>query len=331
MTKSDFLQRPISYKEACELFNTTPSANGRDRRDQLVKWKRYANIQKMKNRRGKYFIERFYTKEEVQAKKDLLNYLKYLEGTMLGFFSLDKEDGNNLAFDGDYLAYTYKELRERINMVNNRYFPVKYKNDDLADEIKLKSTYSLEDFDREKTKWFEIVESIDKNSIRQVLKSLAERDLIQVIESYKFYYIAKGENKTYRTPRIATFGELGAIQGMMLQTVVDGVDKLAPGYKNYEVLKQKKADGELEGKDLYRLPMECRKKFDDKVHEYITSLGYNAYGRCFLIQIGDISDNLEYFSPKFNAIQVERFLKSKRFDVISGFIHKQLVDLLIKL
>lgn len=331
MTKTDFLQRPISYKDACNLFNTQPSPNGRDRKDQLVKWKRYADIKKMENKRGKYFIERFYTEEEVQAKKDLLNYLKYLEGTMLGFFSIDKEDGNNLAFNGDYLSYTYKELRERINMVNNRYFPVKYKNDDLSDEIKLKSTYSLEDFDREKTKWFEIVESIDKNSIRQVLKSLAERDLIQVIESYKFYHITKGEDRTYRAPRIATFDELGAIQGMMLQAVVDGVDNLDHANKNYKALKQKKADGELEGKDLYRLPMGSRLQFDDMVHQYIAKLGYNAYGRCFLIQIGDIGDNLEYFSPKFNAIQVERFLKSKRFDVISGFIHKQLVDLLIKL
>ena len=328
MDKQAYLQKQLSYKTVCQIFDTEPSPNGRSRSDQLVKWKRYADIKKVDGARGKYVIERFYTKEEVQAKNDLLNYLKYLEGTMLGFFALDKEDGNHLAFNGDFLAYTYKELRERINMVNNRYFPVKYSQEDLGEDIKLKTSYTLQDFDREKNKWFEIVESIDKNSIRQTLNNLEEREIIQVVNSYKFFYITKAKDKR-RGARIATFEELGAIQGIMMQTIVEGVEKLQEGHKNYELLKSKMARGELEGKDLYRLPMADRQLFDERVHEYIAKLGYNAYGRCFLIQIGDIKD-IEYFSPCFNAIQVERFLKSKRFEVISSFIHKQLVELLIK-
>lgn len=332
------LKKELSYKEVCAIFQTKESPNGKDRKDQLAKWQRYADIIKIKNKRGKYYIERFYNDEEVQAKHDLLNYLKYLEGNLLNFFVMDAEDGNYYKEGSGLLAYTYKDLRERINMVNNHYFPVKYNQEDLLEEnkIKLKFGYSVEKYDEEKKMWFEIVESIDKNAIRKVLKNLQERETIKLIESYKLFYIESGkksykDNSLKREARICTAKELSDIQGIMLKVVAEYVELIGPKYKHYSLLTIKKNKGELSGNDLYLLPMNARNEFDSRVKAYIKKLGYNAYGRCFIINPSNIKGCIEYYAPKFNRIQVERFLKLNRFEVITSFIHKQLVEQLIKI
>lgn len=333
----NLLNKKLSYAQVCEVFLDKQTLGGVQRNKQLARWQKKADVIKLEKERGKYVIKRFYTEEEKELNEGLINYLKYLEGTILNILAKDRDSMKNKKeefYFNMFLPYTYRDFRERIKMVNNHYFPVKYNKESIDKEIKFKSNYGAKDFDNEKKIWFDIVESIDKNSIRKVLRKLEDRGLIQFIESYKFYDVKKkNEEKEHAPlpPKVASMEELSVIQGIQLNAVVNGVNSLSKNYTRYDELQTKKNNGELEISDLYRLPKIIQDECHQEILEYIGNKGYNVFGRCFLIQISeDINKNLRYFTPKFNAIQVKRFLTSKRFNVVTNLIHEQLVNLLIK-
>lgn len=336
----NLLNKKLNYAQVCEVFSDKPALGGVQRSKQLARWQKKADVIKLEKERGKYIIRRFYSEEEKELNEGLINYLKYLEGTILNILAKDRDGVKNkkeeFCFDM-FLPYTYRDFRERIKMVNNHYFPVKYNKENIDKEIKFKSNYGAKDFDNEKKIWFDIVESIDKNSIRKVLRKLEDRGLIQFIESYKFYDVKKkGEEQEREVqapllPKVASMEELSMIQGIQLNAVVNGVNNLSKNYTRYNELQTKKSNGELEASDLYRLPKAIQDECHQEILDYIGNKGYNVFGRCFLIQISeDVNKNLCYFTPRFNAIQVKRFLNSKRFNVVTNLIHEQLVNLLIK-
>lgn len=197
-------------------------------------------------------------------------------------------------------TYTYRDIREHLAMVNKHYFPVKYGNEKSEFE-------DTED-------WFNIAEAHDKDVIRYALEQLQRKGLIvsytPTYVLYKLVNISKDEKII--TKRVATEEEGAKIQQIKLDYVK------SQGYRNIQA--------------LYFFNIRQREECRIALEKYIRTLGFDVYARAFtVIRPYDLQRIVNYFAPKFNLLQVERYLTSKRFKSIPEDTHRQLTKELIKL
>lgn len=293
-------EKELSYKQLCSLTGEEESSSGNVRKYQLERWQEQYNIEKIG--RGKYIIHGQLTKEESQAIKDRKNYANFLQATLLQFLS-ESESSTTV--------YTYRDIREHLMMVNPNYFPVKYYQKEL--NIKVSHKYTAELTEALKKIWFDNADSHDEYAIKAALRKLSDRRLISIKETHVFYKHIRlpNGNTVSSKPELATDEQ----EAQFLQVGIEYLNKV--GCKNV---------GELYSKSKI-----IQQGYYRALVNYIKTLGYDRYARAFVItRASELNRMVKFLAPEFNEMQVNRYLKSKRFNSIPKDMNEQLVEELIK-
>lgn len=293
-------EKELSYKQICKEFGEAESSSGRVRQLQLNRWQEKYNIEKIG--RGKYIIHGQLTKEESQGIKDRKNYANFLQATLLQFLS-ESETSTTV--------YTYRDIREHLMMVNPNYFPVKYYQKEL--NIKVSHKYTAELTEALKRIWFDNADSHDEYAIKAALRKLSDRRLISIKETHVFYKHIKlpNGNTVSSKPELATDEQ----EAQFLQVGIEYLNKV--GCKNIG--------------ELYNKSKIIQQGYYRALINYIKTLGYDRYARAFVItRASELNRMVKFLAPEFNEMQVNRYLKSKRFNSIPKDMNEQLVEELIK-
>lgn len=293
-------EKELSYKQICKEFGEAESSSGRVRQLQLNRWQEEYNIEKIG--RGKYIVHGQLTKEEYQTIKDRKNYANFLQATLLQFLS---ESETSTA------VYTYRDIREHLMMVNPNYFPIKYYQKKL--NIKVSYKYTAELTEALKKIWFDNADSHDEYAIKAALRKLSDRRLISIKETHVFYKHIKlpNGNTVSSKPELATDEQ----ESQFLQVGIEYLNKV--GCKNVG--------------ELYNKSKIIQQGYYRALVNYIKTLGYDRYARAFVItRASELNRMVEFLAPEFNEMQVNRYLKSKRFNSIPKDMNEQLINELIK-
>lgn len=293
-------EKELNYKQICKEFGESESSSGRARQLQLNRWQEKYNIEKIG--RGKYIIHGQLTKEESQTIKDRKNYANFLQATLLQFLSES---------EASTTVYTYRDIREHLMMVNPNYFPVKYYQKEL--NIKVSHKYTAELTEALKRIWFDNADSHDEYAIKAALRKLSDRRLISIKETHVFYKHIKlpNGNTVSSKPELATDEQ----EAQFLQVGIEYLNKV--GCKNV---------GELYSKSKI-----IQQGYYRALVNYIKTLGYDRYARAFVItRASELNRMVKFLAPEFNEMQVNRYLKSKRFNSIPKDMNEQLIGELIK-
>lgn len=293
-------EKELNYKQICSLMGEEESSSGNVRKYQLERWQEDYNIDKIG--RGKYIVHGQLTKEESQSIKDRKNYANFLQATLLQFLSES---------DTSTTVYTYRDIREHLMMVNPNYFPVKYYQKEL--NIKVSHKYTAELTDALKRIWFDNADSHDEYAIKAALRKLSDRRLISIKETHVFYKHIKlpNGNTVSSKPDLATDEQ----EAQFLQVGIEYLNKV--GCKNVG--------------ELYNKSKIIQQGYYRALVNYIKTLGYDRYARAFVItRASELNRMVKFLAPDFNEMQVNRYLKSKRFNSIPKDMNKQLVGELIK-
>ena len=293
-------EKELSYKQICKEFDESESSSGRVRQLQLNRWQEQYDIEKVG--RGKYIIHGQLTKEESQAIQDRKNYANFLQATLLQFLA-ESETSTTV--------YTYRDIREHLMMVNPNYFPVKYYQKEL--NIKVSHKYTAELTEALKRIWFDNADSHDEYAIKAALRKLSDRRLISIKETHVFYKHIKlpNGNTVSSKPELATDEQ----EAQFLQVGIEYLNKV--GCKNVG--------------ELYNKSKIIQQGYYRALVNYIKTLGYDRYARAFVItRASELNRMVKFLAPEFNEMQVNRYLKSKRFNSIPKDMNEQLVGELIK-
>lgn len=293
-------EKELSYKQMCSLTGEEESSSGNVRKYQLERWQTQYNIEKVG--RGKYIVHSQLSKEESQAIKDRKNYANFLQATLLQFLSKS---------EASTTVYTYRDIREHLMMVNPNYFPVKYYQKEL--NIKVSHKYTEELTEALKKIWFDNADSHDEYAIKDALRKLSDRRLISIKETHVFYKHIKlpNSNTVSSKPELATDEQ----EAQFLQVGIEYLNKV--GCKNV---------GELYSKSKI-----IQQGYYRALVNYIKTLGYDRYARAFVItRASELDRMVKFLAPEFNEMQVNRYLKSKRFNSIPKDMNEQLINELIK-
>lgn len=281
---------PMTYKQLCTELNL-PQLRGGKQSTQLNHIRQQYDLEKLSP--NKYIIHKEYSPEEIEYLSDLKNYSKYLTNLLLDEL---------LKVNSPQVCYTYRELRELLGMVNNNYFPVKYKKKHLN----LPKTYQNE--------WLGISDVADEQALNYIFKKLYDQGIINYHTTYKFYKYDYDENDNliYSPPHLATAQE----EAEMLEAQKEGL--ILAGLN--------------EKKDLFTASDEKKEIYYNHVNQFIISKGYDKYSRAICITIiNNLWKYADASRPRFNEIQVDRYLHSKRFRAIPEGIHQRFVEGLIKI
>lgn len=294
------LNKELTYKELCKELNDEKINSGKGRKLQMERWQTQYDIEKVG--RGKYIVHGQLTKEESQAIKDRKNYANFLQATLLQFLSES---------EASTTVYTYRDIREHLMMVNPNYFPVKYYQKEL--NIKVSHKYTEELTEALKKIWFDNADSHDEYAIKAALRKLSDRRLISIKETHVFYKHIKlpNGNTVSSKPELATDEQ----EAQFLQVGIEYLNKV--GCKNV---------GELYSKSKI-----IQQGYYRALVNYIKTLGYDRYARAFVItRASELDRMVKFLAPEFNEMQVNRYLKSKRFNSIPKDMNEQLINELIK-
>ena len=294
------LNKELTYKELCKELNDEEINSGKGRKLQMERWQTQYDIEKVG--RGKYIVHKQLSKEETQAIKDRKNYSNFLQATLLQFLS-ESESSTTV--------YTYRDIREHLMMVNPNYFPVKYYQKEL--NIKVSHKYTAELTEALKRIWFDNADSHDEYAIKAALRKLSDRRLISIKETHVFYKHIKlpNGNTVSSKPELATDEQ----EAQFLQVGIEYLNKV--GCKNVG--------------ELYNKSKIIQQGYYRALVNYIKTLGYDRYARAFVItRASELNRMVKFLAPEFNEMQVNRYLKSKRFNSIPKDMNEQLVEELIK-
>ena len=294
------LNKELTYKELCKELNDEEVNSGKGRKLQMERWQTQYDIEKVG--RGKYIVHKKLTVEESQAIKDRKNYSNFLQATLLQFLS-ESESSTTV--------YTYRDIREHLLMVNKNYFPVKYYQKEL--NLKVPHQYTEELTEALKKIWFDNADSHDEYAIKAALRKLSDKHLISIKETHVFYkhVILPNGNTVSSRPQVATDEQ----EAKFLQIGLDYLEKI--GCKNV---------GELYSKNKF-----LQQGYYRALVNYIKTLGFDRYARAFVVtRASELNRLVKSFAPEFNEIQVNRYLKSKRFNSIPKAINEQMIEELIK-
>lgn len=293
-------EKELTYSELCQELNEQEQKGGHNRKVHIEKLQEKYNIEKIG--RGKYIIYGQLSKEESQTIKDRKNYANFLQATLLQFLSES---------EASTTVYTYRDIREHLMMVNPNYFPVKYYQKEL--NIKVSHKYTAELTEALKRIWFDNADSHDEYAIKAALRKLSDRRLISIKETHVFYKHIKlpNGNTVSSKPELATDEQ----EAQFLQVGIEYLNKV--GCKN--------------AGELYSKSKIIQQGYYRALVNYIKTLGYDRYARAFVItRASELNRMVKFLAPEFNEMQVNRYLKSKRFNSIPKDMNEQLIGELIK-
>lgn len=291
----------MPYKQLCEELKLEYKTN-KARELQIEKLKEQYDIEKLSDQRNRYIVRRELTEEEKQYIQDSKNYSIYITNLLLDIFSQSTSAT---------CTFTIRELRELTGMVNNKYFPVKYHKEEV--DIRPPMEYHGNLY-QTKQEWLGISDKMDEAILTYALGKLKKKGIIEYYNTYKlFKIVAQDENnKVFFPPHILTEEELSEFlqkQAEALQTI--GLDSK----------QQLFYCSEGQRAEYYRI-----------MNKYVLDLGYTNYARAItVIKPKELYKFANYFRENFNKLQVQKYLKSKRFKTIPPFLHQAMTDNLIKI
>lgn len=313
----------MNYKELCKLFDEEPARGGANQKRQLERFNKTHEV--IKTGRNQYEIVREKSPEEIMVASDREHYSKYLQTIMLNLIA----DNPDLT-----MTFTYRQLREKLMMVNEHYFPVKYHKE--QSNLKLPYDYDQEQAYEFERKWIDIADSHDTTTIKYALNALKGRHLLSTLqETYVFYKFEKTEDgvTVYHQPAVATEKQKAEIA----QRQLEFIRKHIPAKRMEELKNLSKSEINTEEHygvylhELFKRGKQTMNEYYDIVTDYAKEQGYNRYARAFTItRLPELKRIAKYYTPDFNKHQVERYLSSSRFKTIPPFIHQQLTKQLIQ-
>ena len=313
-----------SYKDLCKEFGEEPAKGGNNRSRQLARFNKTHEVVKVG--RNKYEIVRENTLEEIQLSSDKEHYSKYLQTILLNMIA----DCPTIT-----MVFTYRQMRENLMMVNEHYFPAKYKKEEL--NIKSPSDYDnslLYGFERQ---WIGLADDHDTTTIKYNLKALKKKHLItDLSETYVFYKFEKDANGNviYHQPCVATLEQRSELH----QRELDYIHEKIPLRRMKEIKDSFASEEECQEKfygaclhELFKGKQEAIDDFYKIVKDYTKELGFTRYAKAFVItRPSDLKRVANYFAPEFNKHQVQRYLTTAKFKTIPPFIHEQMTKQLIE-
>lgn len=330
--------KEISYKDLCEMLNEKEVTGGTNRDRQLCRMNKEYEVEKV--RRGKYIIKRQRSETEIKLNSDKQNYSRYLQAILLNMIA------ENPSVE---MIFTYRQIREKLMMVNSKYFPVKYHKEKIDYDIPTsyinsdgeKAIYCLEQ------DWIEISDQHDKAAIRYALKALKEKNLLTSLnETYLFYKFEKDAagNIIFHLPVEATKEQLSKIHQRQLDYMKENIPNYTMEKVKEKVTAKELVMGNLSNGDfvsvgyegyliqaMYSNNRELVYRYYNIVDDYVKELGYDRYAKAFkIVRPANLESVVGYFAPTFNKKQVERYLTNKRFNSMPIFFHHQIVEKLIK-
>lgn len=167
----------LSYKEICEEMNDTIKSGGKNRKEQLLKWQKLYDIEKIKT---KYIIKRSLTIEEREILESDGKFATYIQNLLVWLL----KQQNNYE-----LRIGYKELFEYMKMVNERYYVIKYKEEkvEYTQNIAQDINVNIESIENNLDTFYRISNKFLKDMMRRALNSMQKRGLIIYCKSYRMF------------------------------------------------------------------------------------------------------------------------------------------------
>lgn len=295
MLKEDLLNEPLKYKEMCRLMEDKEVEGGAGRKHQLEKWRQYYDIEKVG---AKYIIKRQYDEKEIEFMKNKDNLSGYLANLLVDYLIENNED---------IATMTYREIFEGLWMVNKRYYPVKYNNEEI--EISMPRDYEQDAIKYNIDMFYSRSEAILKQLLTTAIEKLSDASLVTTQETFVLY---KKVGATY-IKKECSDDEIKKILGIQRDTMdICGFNDI---------------------KDIVIAPQYLKKKYGDIVKKRTQQeLGYESFAKAFrFICVDNIEQRAQFNKIEFNKKIVIRMLESKRMNkVVNAAINEQLVDNLIK-
>lgn len=295
MLKEDLLNEPLKYKEICRLMEDEEVEGGAGRKHQLEKWRQYYDIEKVG---AKYIIKRQYDEKEIEFMKNKDNLSGYLANLLVDYLIENNEE---------IATMTYREIFEGLWMVNKRYYPVKYNNEEI--EISMPRDYEQDAIKYNIDMFYSRSEAILKQLLTTAIEKLSDASLVTTQETFVLY---KKVGATY-IKKECSDDEIKKILGIQRDTMdICGFNDI---------------------KDIVIAPQYLKKKYGDIVKKRTQQeLGCESFAKAFrFICVDNIEQRAQFNKIEFNKKIVIRMLESKRMNkVVNAAINEQLVDNLIK-
>lgn len=268
---------------------------GAGRKHQLEKWRQYYDIEKVG---AKYIIKRQYDEKEIEFMKNKDNLSGYLANLLVDYLIENNED---------IATMTYREIFEGLWMVNKRYYPVKYNNEEI--EISMPRDYEQDAIKYNIDMFYSRSEAILKQLLTTAIEKLSDASLVTTQETFVLY---KKVGATY-IKKECSDDEIKKILGIQRDTMdICGFNDI---------------------KDIVIAPQYLKKKYGDIVKKRTQQeLGCESFAKAFrFICVDNIEQRAQFNRIEFNKKIVIRMLESKRMNkVVNAAINEQLVDNLIK-
>ena len=295
-----------TYDEMCELMNEPPQHGGKQRNNQLAKWRQFYDIDKV----GKnYVLLRKYTKDELKLTENHGKFTTYISNLMVQYLATQEQSE---------VCMTYREILEMLWMVNKDYFPTKYgqKNVEL--------TYNLNPIDGNQqvlannvSMFFSISGRILKQIVNDSLASMEKRSLLIANKSFRLFRREQNADtkEIITVSHECTPQEVSEILDFQSQAMkIVGIKSLS---------------------QLMYLSQQKRQTYFNYVNDRVYErFGYDRYAKSWRLILGQKALQAEYYEvlskDKLNANVQDKLLTSKEMKLLSTTINEQMVENYIK-
>lgn len=304
------LNKAYKYQELCDFFQEE-SKSGCSKYSQISKWQQYYDIEKIGS---KYLVLKKYDKDELKLTEKHGKFTSYISNLLVHY--LAQQETNEITL-------TYREIFELLWMVNDKYYPAKYGQKDVENDINYNINPMDKTIDSDSVKstnismFFNISGRILKGIVNDALTSMEKRSLIVANKSFRLFrtvYSADGETN-YIESHDCTKDEISEILDFQAEAM-----KIV-GIKNLS--------------QIFYLDSKKRQVYVNYLQEKIQQrFGYDAYAKSWHLILGKnaLQKEQELLSKKqLNDNVANRLLTSKEMKLIATTINEQMVDEYIKI
>lgn len=304
------LNKAYKYSELCEFFQED-AKGGSSKTAQIKKWQQYYDLEKVGS---KYLVLKKYDKSELKLTEKHGKFTSYITSLLVQY--LAEQESNEITL-------TYREIFELLWMVNDKYYPAKYGQRAIEQDI----NYKINPIDRTKdsdkmvatniSMFFNISGRILKGIVNDALASMEKKSLIVANKSFRLFRKVYDNDKgvCYVESHDCTKEEISEILDIQAQAMkLVGISSLSQVFY-------------LDGKN--------RQVYINYLQEKIQQrFGYDTYAKSWHLILG--KQALQKAQTALNKQQLNsnvatRLLTSKEMKLIATTINEQMVDEYIKI
>lgn len=282
------------YKDICAIMGENEKP-GKGRELQLTKWRKEYQIDKI---RSEYIFVKKYNQEEMMYNADKDNMSSYFYRLIVNHLI---ENNNQPS------VMSKREIYETMWMVNNNYFPVKYRQKEV--NLDLTKDYDADIGKYNVDMFYNRSEAVFKEILDRAIEKLEDANLVFTKNTYLLYY---KNGKSYDR-HICTDREIS----ILLDISAEALRECGCKRKN----------------ELYAKGHEAQRKYyDHMAREIKKTFGCDSYARAYeFIPARSLDKMVKFTNMEFNDKMCQRLLTSKRMKTaVLGTINEQLVHELIE-